>query len=56
MLTLGTTLTGSGFTIVFNAEDYEIAAQRWINRSVYVIGGCCGIGPEHIYKLKEIIN
>ncbi|MAL21547.1 MAG: homocysteine methyltransferase [Crocinitomicaceae bacterium] len=42
------------YNSVINAEDYGIAAQRWINRGVCVIGGCCGIGPEHIYKLKEI--
>ena len=42
------------YNSVINAKDYGIAAQRWINRGVCVIGGCCGIGPEHIYKLKEL--
>ena len=42
------------YNSVINPEDYGIAAQRWINRGVCVIGGCCGIGPEHIYKLKEL--
>ena len=42
------------YNSVINAEDYGIAAQRLIKQGVCVIGGCFGIGTEHIYKLKEL--
>lgn len=42
------------FSSVINAEDYTVIAEEWINRGVHVIGGCCGIGPEHIHRLKGL--
>ena len=42
------------FSSVINAEDYTAAAEGWINRGVSVVGGCCGIGPEHINRLKVL--
>lgn len=29
--------------------------QRWIERGVQVIGGCCGIGPDHIKHLRQAL-
>ena len=29
-------------------------AQKWKDSDVQIIGGCCGIGPEHIAVLKDI--
>lgn len=29
--------------------------QGWLDRGVQVIGGCCGIGPEHIEALQELL-
>ncbi|MBD9579194.1 homocysteine S-methyltransferase family protein [Pseudomonas sp. PDM23] len=28
-------------------------AQEWIDEGAAIIGGCCGIGPEHIAQLNE---
>lgn len=44
------------FIDVISAEDYGTACQRWIDRGVQVIGGCCGIGHEHISHLHEMLR
>ena len=31
-------------------------AEELINAGVNIIGGCCGTGPEHIRKIKEILD
>jgi S-methylmethionine-dependent homocysteine/selenocysteine methylase len=41
------------FIDMISPEDYLTAAQRWIELGTQIIGGCCGIGPEHIRLLKE---
>jgi S-methylmethionine-dependent homocysteine/selenocysteine methylase len=28
-------------------------AQDWVRRGATIVGGCCGIGPEHIRALRE---
>jgi S-methylmethionine-dependent homocysteine/selenocysteine methylase len=28
-------------------------AQKWVSAGVTMVGGCCGIGPEHIHALSE---
>ncbi|WP_273820470.1 homocysteine S-methyltransferase family protein [Pseudomonas asplenii] len=28
-------------------------AQRWVDEGALIVGGCCGIGPEHIRQLNE---
>ncbi len=39
------------FENMISADDYATAAQRWVQRGVQVIGGCCGIGPDHVAVL-----
>lgn len=34
-------------------EDYLAWAQTWVNAGATIIGGCCGIAPEHIALLAE---
>ncbi len=34
-------------------EDFATQAQGWLEMDVQLVGGCCGIGPEHIRLLKE---
>lgn len=34
-------------------EQYADAALSWVDRGVQIIGGCCGIRPQHIALLKE---
>lgn len=35
-------------------ENYLKFAQKWRNKGASVIGGCCGIMPEHIKMLSKI--
>ncbi|MDH3602827.1 MAG: homocysteine S-methyltransferase family protein, partial [Candidatus Tectomicrobia bacterium] len=41
------------FIDVISPEDYAGEALQWVEMGVQVIGGCCGIGPEHIRLLSE---
>ncbi len=34
-------------------EEYLAFAQEWYLRGASVVGGCCGIGPEHIKALSD---
>ena len=34
-------------------EAYVAEALRWVEMGAQIVGGCCGIGPEHIRLLKE---
>ena len=36
-------------------EAYAAAALRWVERRVQIIGGCCGIRPAHIARLREVL-
>ena len=44
------------FIDMISPEAYAVEAQKWLAQGVQVIGGCCGIGPEHIQVLKEVIG
>jgi S-methylmethionine-dependent homocysteine/selenocysteine methylase len=37
-------------------EEYLEFAYRWKNAGATIIGGCCGIGPEHIKVLSHNLN
>jgi homocysteine S-methyltransferase len=41
------------FERIVSPEAYLEAAQAWVAMGVQVIGGCCGIGPDHIRLLAE---
>jgi len=41
------------FIDMISPEDFAAEAQQWLGMGVQLIGGCCGIGPEHIRLLKE---
>jgi methionine synthase I (cobalamin-dependent) len=45
-----------GFDTVISPDDFVAAAQSWIARGVQVVGGCCGIGPDHIRLLAERVR
>ena len=40
------------FIDVISPTDYAAEAAKWVGQGVQMIGGCCGIGPEHIEVLK----
>lgn len=37
-------------------ENYLQVAQKWVDLGATIIGGCCGIGPEHIQALRKLKN
>jgi S-methylmethionine-dependent homocysteine/selenocysteine methylase len=41
------------FIDVISPEDFTRQAQGWTGMGLQLVGGCCGIGPEHIRLLKE---
>jgi S-methylmethionine-dependent homocysteine/selenocysteine methylase len=41
------------FINMVSPENFTTQAQGWLGMGVQLIGGCCGIGPEHIRMLKE---
>jgi S-methylmethionine-dependent homocysteine/selenocysteine methylase len=34
-------------------DEYAESVQQWIGMGARIVGGCCGIGPAHIRRLKE---
>ena len=40
------------FNDVITPEAFADAAEEWVALGTQVIGGCCGIGPDHIRELK----
>ncbi len=43
------------FDGIISPEDYAKAARGWLDRGANVIGGCCGIWPEHIGAVREAV-
>lgn len=43
------------FIDMISPEDFASEALKWVELGARVVGGCCGIGPEHIRLLKERI-
>jgi S-methylmethionine-dependent homocysteine/selenocysteine methylase len=37
-------------------ESYLRFAQKWVQQGAKIVGGCCGIGPEHIAALADNIK
>ncbi len=44
------------FIDIISPADYASACVRWLDRGVQIIGGCCGIGHEHIAHLRPLIE
>ena len=42
------------FDGVISPGDYLSYAQVWSSRGVRMVGGCCGIGPEHVRALTSL--
>ena len=41
------------FEDIVSPQDFVAEARKWVEMGVQVLGGCCGLGPEHISALKE---
>ncbi len=44
------------FDNTISPEAYALAAESWLQRGVQVIGGCCGIGVEHVALLGDVVK
>ena len=53
----GLFLNGSWiFEETISPEEYAEVSKRWLDRNVHIIGGCCGIRPEHIAALGGLVG
>ncbi len=37
-------------------RKYKAFGREWLDLGATIIGGCCGVGPEHIKALKDLSN
>ena len=44
------------FIDVIEPDDLVKLAQAWIDDGVRMVGGCCGLGPEHIAALRQALK
>jgi len=45
------------FVDIISPDDLVIAALSWVNdQGVRLLGGCCGLGPDHIAALRHAFN
>jgi S-methylmethionine-dependent homocysteine/selenocysteine methylase len=44
------------FVDVIEPDELVELAQTWIDDGVRMVGGCCGLGPEHIAALRRALN
>ncbi len=44
------------FVDVIKPDEFARVAQQWIDSGVRMVGGCCGLGPEHIAALRQAIK
>ena len=44
------------FIDVIEPDDLVKLAQAWIDDGVRMVGGCCGLGPEHIAALHQALK
>ncbi len=41
------------FEDIISPQDYLRYSKQWLSQGTQIIGGCCGIGPEHIRELQN---
>jgi homocysteine S-methyltransferase len=41
------------FVDIISPDDLAMEASRWVAAGTQVIGGCCGLGVDHIERLRE---
>ncbi|MFC1681431.1 homocysteine S-methyltransferase family protein [Pseudomonadota bacterium] len=42
------------FVDIIEPDDLAARARTWIDDGIRMIGGCCGLGPEHIAALRAL--
>ena len=52
----GWTLAEGGITYdeALDPDKYESHASHWQSLGATIIGGCCGIGPDHIHRIGRL--
>ena len=43
------------FVDVIEPQDLAQAVKRWVDDGVRMVGGCCGLGPEHIAAMRAVL-
>ena len=43
------------YDVPISPEDYADRARSWLGRGAQVIGGCCGLGVDHIKALRLLL-
>ncbi|ETI51631.1 hypothetical protein F441_05072 [Phytophthora nicotianae CJ01A1] len=41
---------------VMDMEVYSKFATRWIEEGATIVGGCCGISPEYLQRISEVLT
>lgn len=44
------------FVDVIEVEELAKTAQTWVDNGARMVGGCCGLGPEHIAALRQALT
>ena len=44
------------FDETISPAEYAVYARCWLKRGINLIGGCCGIRPDHIHQLHPLIE
>lgn len=44
------------FVDVIEPDELAETARSWIDNGVRMVGGCCGLGPEHIAAMKQVVS
>ena len=37
-------------------DNYGLIVEEWLTNGATLVGGCCGMGPEHIARLRKLID
>lgn len=41
------------FGDIASPDDFAATMATWVDKGVQIIGGCCGLGPDHIRTIKD---
>jgi S-methylmethionine-dependent homocysteine/selenocysteine methylase len=44
------------FVDIIKPDELVQVSQHWIDSGVRMVGGCCGLGPEHIAALRQALK
>jgi S-methylmethionine-dependent homocysteine/selenocysteine methylase len=37
-------------------DPYTRAVMQWVDMGAEVVGGCCEIGPDHIARIRQVLD